>query len=138
MENKLTPELLEKAKQAKSPEELISLAKESGIELSSEQAAAYFAKLSSEDGGLTDDELDNVSGGGCFGEDYDNRIKVSPTTHDCMYYACGICEEQAYYCKCRSMGEHNCGTCLHIRYDTDGVTYCNSVNVKQRGRPTYT
>ena len=87
---------------------------------------------------LTDDELDNVSGGGCFGEDYDNRIKVSPTTHDCMYYACGICEEQAYYCKCRSMGEHNCGTCLHIRYDTDGVTYCNSVNVKQRGRPTYT
>jgi predicted ribosomally synthesized peptide with nif11-like leader len=138
MENKLTPEMLEKAKTAKSPEELISLAKESGIELSSEQAAAYFAKLSSEDGGLTDDELDNVSGGGCFGEDYDNRIKVSPTTHDCMYYACGICEEQAYYCKCRSMGEHNCGTCLHIRYDTDGVTYCNSVNVKQRGRPTYT
>ena len=133
MENKLTPELLEKAKQAKSPEELIALAKESGIELSSEQAAAYFAKLGSDDGGLTDDELDNVAGG-CFGEHYDNRIKVSPTDRDCMYYACGICEEQAAHCKCRTYEEHNCGTCLHIRYDSDGVTHCNSVNVAKTGK----
>ena len=33
MENKFTPELIEKAKSAKTPEELLALAKENGIEL---------------------------------------------------------------------------------------------------------
>ena len=133
MENKLTPELIEKAKTAKSPEELAALAKENGIELSSEQANAYFAKLGSEDGRLTDDELDNVSGGGCLGEDYDNRIKVSPTDRCCMYYACEICE-QGPGCSHRSGYECTCGNCLHIRYDSDGVTHCNSVNVAKTGK----
>jgi predicted ribosomally synthesized peptide with nif11-like leader len=132
MEKKLTPEILEKAKTAKSPEELIALAKEKGIELSTEQANAYFAKLNPEDGGLTDDELDNVAGG-CFGEDYDNRIKVSPTDRPCIYYACEICE-QGYSCIHRRVSEWTCGNCLHIRRDADGVTHCNSVNVAQTGK----
>ena len=42
MENKFTPELIEKAKSAKSPEELFALAKENGVELTEESAAAYF------------------------------------------------------------------------------------------------
>ena len=33
MENKFTPELIEKAKSAKTPEELMALAKENGVEL---------------------------------------------------------------------------------------------------------
>ena len=134
MENKLTPELIEKAKTAKSPEELIALAKENGTEMTEERAKKCFEHLHSEGSELSDDELDNVSGGGCLGEDYDNRIKVSPTDRDCMYYACGICEEQAGHCKCRTYEEHNCGTCLHIRYDSDGVTHCNSVNVAKTGK----
>ena len=39
---KFTPEHLEKAKQAKSAEELIALAKENGMELSEEEAKNYF------------------------------------------------------------------------------------------------
>ena len=48
MDNNFTPELIEKAKSAKTPEELMSLAKENGIEQTGE---------------LSDSELDNVSGG---------------------------------------------------------------------------
>ena len=37
MENKFTPELIEKAKSAKTPEELLALAKENGVERSEER-----------------------------------------------------------------------------------------------------
>ena len=58
-------ELIEKAKQAKSVEELLALAKENGMEMTEEQATAYYAQLSPKSGELSDEELDNVSGGGC-------------------------------------------------------------------------
>ena len=45
MENKFTPELIEKAKSAKTPEELMALAKENGMELTEESAKAYFDRL---------------------------------------------------------------------------------------------
>ena len=45
MENKFTPELIAKAKEAKNPDELMSLAKENGVELTEESAAAYFDRL---------------------------------------------------------------------------------------------
>lgn len=38
-------ELLEKAKQANSPEELLALAKENNVELTQEQAEAFFEKM---------------------------------------------------------------------------------------------
>lgn len=56
--------IIEKAKDAKTPEELLTLAKENNIELSAKEAGAYFARLH-KIGELSDDELDNVSGGGC-------------------------------------------------------------------------
>lgn len=60
----LTPELIEKAKQAASTEELIAIAKEKGIELSQTDAERYFKCLNTQ-GELSDDELNDVSGGGC-------------------------------------------------------------------------
>ena len=54
----LTKELVAKAKEAKTPEELMALAKENGVELTEESAAAYFDRLHPQTG-----ELDNVSGG---------------------------------------------------------------------------
>ena len=56
-------EFIEKAKQAQSPAELIALAKESGMEMTEEQAKTYFEKLNSKADELSDDELDNVAGG---------------------------------------------------------------------------
>ena len=61
---KLTKEQLEKAKAAKSVEELLTLAKENGMELTEEEAAKHFAEWHKE-GELADEELDNVSGAGC-------------------------------------------------------------------------
>ena len=59
----LTKELVAKAKEAKTPEELMALAKENGVELTEESAAAYFDRLHPQTGELSDSELDNVSGG---------------------------------------------------------------------------
>lgn len=60
-----TPEIIEKAKTARSTEELLTLAKENNVELTDEEAKVYFEQLHSASGELSDDELDNVAGGGC-------------------------------------------------------------------------
>lgn len=59
----ISKELLEKAKTAKSAEELLEMAKAEHIELTEEQAAKAFAELN-KIGELSDEELDNVAGGG--------------------------------------------------------------------------
>ena len=64
----ISKELLEKGKTAKKAEELLAMAKAENIELSAEQAAKAFAELN-KSGELSDEELDNVSGG--CGRDYE-------------------------------------------------------------------
>ena len=61
MEN--NKELFAKAKAAETPEALLTLAKENGMEMTEEQAKAYFEKLNSKADELSDNELDNVAGG---------------------------------------------------------------------------
>ena len=65
---KISKELLEKAKTAKTAEELLAMAKAENIEISAEEAAKAFAELHKM-GELSDEELDNVSGG--CGRDYE-------------------------------------------------------------------
>ncbi|MDE5754255.1 MAG: Nif11-like leader peptide family RiPP precursor [Oscillospiraceae bacterium] len=113
MENKMTPELIEKARQAESPEELLALAKENGITLTEDEAREYFSELhkqSQKNGELSDDELDNVSGGGCYYKD--GRLVVT------ALYSC-----RHYTCRCGStlttidLNRHNChGSCDDCRY----------------------
>ena len=57
-------ELIRKLQTAKSVDELIAIAKENGIEITSEKAQELLDKLTVKDGELTDDMLDAVSGGG--------------------------------------------------------------------------
>ena len=57
-----TTEQIIRARQAKSAEELLTLAKENGVDLSAEQAKVYFTELHKE-GDLSDDELNAVAGG---------------------------------------------------------------------------
>ena len=59
----LTPEMIEKAKTAKSAEELFEIAKAGGVEMTADEAATYFAQLNPKSGELDDDDLDNVAGG---------------------------------------------------------------------------
>ena len=59
---KFSKELIEKAKTAKTAEELLAMAKAENIALTEEQAAKAFAELN-KTGELSDEELDNVVGG---------------------------------------------------------------------------
>lgn len=63
----LSNELLEKAKTARTAEELLEIAKAENVELTEDEAAKAFSKLN-KTGELSDDELDNVAGG-CGGEE---------------------------------------------------------------------
>ena len=64
-----TPELIAKARAAKSAEELFELAKANEMEITEEDAKLYFAQLNA-NGAVADDELDAVAGGGsCPGND---------------------------------------------------------------------
>ena len=58
----VSKELLEKAKQAKTAEELLAIAKAEKVELTAEEAAKAFAELN-KTGEISDEELDNVAGG---------------------------------------------------------------------------
>ena len=58
----LSKELIVKAMQCETPEELIELAKEEGVELTQEEAEAYLAEL--EDFELNSEDLKEVAGGG--------------------------------------------------------------------------
>ena len=59
--NELTKEMIEKAMQCETAEDLIALAKSEGIELTKEEAEAYLAEL--DDFELDDAMLKNVAGG---------------------------------------------------------------------------
>ena len=60
--NELTKEMIEKAMQCKSADELMELAKAEGYDITKDEAEAYFVELS--DVELDSEKLKNVSGGG--------------------------------------------------------------------------
>ncbi len=95
MENKITPELIEKAKQAKTPEELIALAKENGEELTEESAKAYFDQFH-KTGELNDDELDNVAGGGCGESKSLSAHKTFSVTGRKLEQRCPVCHNDCW------------------------------------------
>ena len=114
-----TPELLTKAKAAKSAEELIALAKENNIELTEEEAEKYFTEWHKE-GELADEELDNVVGGTCYSpgvkDPYDGQWRqyaiVSPL-NECPYWdrTCHKCGQSftdggTWYCAARWLTEN--------------------------------
>ena len=57
----LSPEIIEKAKVAKTAEELYEIAKANGIEMTADEAKEFFDKFKLCE--LDDDLLENVSGG---------------------------------------------------------------------------
>ena len=130
MDNK---ELLEKARQAKSPEELLAIANENGVDMNEDSAKAYFEQLHNS-GELSDDELDGVAGGGCY-----NRGKLVVTSfHVCDKWTCKYCGEKLVatqgkllrYKRHRCLVERsefsiNCSNCAHEVYER-GLQLCNN------------
>ena len=80
--NNLTPELIAKAKAAKSPEELLELAKANNVELTAEEAKTYYEQLHT-NGAISDDDLEAVAGGGIcdtLRDFFQSRYKVSESS----------------------------------------------------------
>ena len=74
-----TAEQVEAAKAAKSPEELVTMAKEAGQEITLEQANLFLA--SQKQGELADEELENVAGGSCYSAGGGGEGNVTVTDH---------------------------------------------------------
>ncbi len=66
--NAITKEMLERAMQCKTAEELIELAKSNDIEIAQEEAEAYLAELTDRE--LDEKMLASISGGGMSSECY--------------------------------------------------------------------
>ena len=76
MEQKKIEEFVEKAQQAKSPEEVEAAAKACGLELTAEKLAKLDEALHGAKGELSDEELAGVTGGGGVDWHYvDEQIK---------------------------------------------------------------
>ncbi len=123
-----TSEMIEKARAAKSADELLALAKENNVEMTEESAKAYFEQLHPASGELSDDELDNVAGGGCHASD--GRL-VTTVANDCQYWHCKKCgsnSSSAYATHgCKYTGEvclMACNECQYISYEK-GLWLCN-------------
>ena len=122
----MNAELLEKAKAAKSPEELIELAKENGKEMTAEEAAAIFNGING-NSEITDEELESAVGG-CGGS---KGSKWSPTIDcDALRYNCGWPGRTPY--ECQGITEYSrwaskeCGNA--VRFKLDGTReYCEHV-----------
>ena len=127
----MNEEMITKAKEAKSVEELIALAKENGIELTEEDAKMYFEQLSAKKGELSDDELESVSGGGCHNRD--GRLIVT-VDHLCNYFHCSRCNQTdfgeyvlnyvGHYCTRGFFYSVGCEDCKHMSYEK-GLWLCN-------------
>ena len=125
MEGKnLMAELKEKAKAAKTPEEIQAIARENGMEdFSLESAKAYYEQFHKE-GELSDEELDNVAGGACYTDD--GRMVTT---------IANFCEDGHRCKKCGRNFIHeghapdcfegpNCKDCKHMSYEK-GLWLCN-------------
>ena len=85
-----TPELIAKARAAKSAEELFELAKANEMEITEEDAKLYFAQRNA-NGAVADDELDAVAGGGSCpgGDDEEDEGSSSSGTYK---FHCPYCQ----------------------------------------------
>ena len=62
--SKITRDMMEKAEQCETADDLVALAKANGITLTKEEADAYLAEMDNME--LDADALDNVAGGMCY------------------------------------------------------------------------
>ena len=109
-----TPELIAKAKAAKSAEELLALAKANNVDLTETEAKTYWAQLSA-NGTVSDEELDAVVGGGSC-----------PNNEEVTYEFGEIV--------CLKMPCTNCGYRIgrYVKTDTTGGCFVNCVNCHER------
>ena len=106
----LTPEMIEKARTAKSAEELLEHAKANNVEMTADEAATYFAQLNPKSGELNDDDLDAVAGGGC-NDDERQRENEDKVIHTIVCPKCGALGNWSVYHTCQGGYVWECNVC---------------------------
>ena len=137
---KFTEEQMKKFSEAKSVEEVIAFAKEDGIEASEEEIKKYYnathIAARGEEGELSDDELDNVAGGACYGSDGRLVVSCGYWCSNWTHYQCGGTLEElsgSNILLCSKCRRHRdgfldslgcCATCDSCTVES-GTWYCN-------------
>ena len=128
----LNNEIRAKAKAAKTPEELIEIAKENDVEMTEESAKAYFDLLHPKTGEISDDELDEVAGGACYRGD--GRM-VTTVANLCREWRCKKdgsrmeSDHRPICCKCGKTAF--CSSCKFCTYEK-GLWLCNYEGNRKR------
>ena len=104
-------EMIEKAKKAKSAEELLDLAKACGVEMTADEAATYFAQLNPKSGELNDDDLDAVAGGSC--NPYKDRDKADQNLPNITCENCGTLGQWEYIGQSSGLVTYYCRNCRY-------------------------
>ncbi len=130
-------ELLNKAKEAKTPEELLKIAQENGMTDFSEENAKVYFDLVNRSGELSDTELENAAGG-CK---KDGKRVVTLGLECPGYYSnnnnahlwlCKKCKKPDFQCSCygdispnafQFNRKNQCETCEHCKY-VKGLWLC--------------
>ncbi len=126
----MTNEMMQKAKECKSAEELLAIAKENNIEMTAEEAAEAFQTIHAE-GELSDEELDGASGGSC----YKGKRMVVTAGYYCDHFLCKKCKKGVPYtstvgsysdCDCwGGLSSISCSKCHYMSYE-GGLWLCNN------------
>lgn len=127
-------ELLAKAKEAKDEKELLAMAKKEGIDLTEDSVKSLFMHLHSE-GELSEDELGDVSGGGC--QKKINNHNFTVVTSACNCFTGKWVDSWVGYARCcrkdniqlretwyALSSKGKCGTCLYLEFDSNGIGVC--------------
>ena len=128
----LNNEIRAKAKAAKTPEELIEIAKENDVEMTEESAKAYFDLLHPKTGEMSDDELDEVAGGACY--QGDGRM-VTTVGNSCRSWRCKQhnkkmdSDHRPVCIECGKMA--SCNSCKFCTYEK-GLWLCNYEGNRKR------
>ena len=125
----ISKELLEKAKTAKSAEELLAMAKAENIEMTAEEANKVYAELH-KTGELSDEELDNVSGG-C------DDIKWGSTNYDVLKECIHFDFEIGTRVVVRYTYFHYKGTIIDRKVEKSSYLYYNAYYLIRYDDPSY-
>ena len=113
-----TPEMIQKAKAAANPEELLKIAHENNVDMTADAAKEMYSELHAE-GSLSDDELNNVAGGGC--SDSPNECPDCGSTN--VHYEVSVEGNSTrlktfYKCHC-----NDCGTNWRAKHRIEPTTF---------------
>ncbi len=121
----MNKELIEKARQADSPEEIMKIAEENDIYMVKEEAEMIYKQLHTS-GEVADDELQSVAGG-CTGKDGKTIVTSGCKCFNGNYYPkinsrLGVATAEAFWYDFSSDG--CCGRCVHLEIK-NGTGYCD-------------